>query len=102
MTMKTVTFASACIAVGVLGTIGCGAPSDAAGADGDAVDTSEDLLIGSHLRGVADADFDTAKAAFVTVETVDDGLGPVFNDASCGNCHDLGATGGAGDPIERR
>jgi len=99
MTIKTATFASACIAVGALGTIGCGSPTDGVG---ETVDTSEDLLVGSHLRGIADADFAEVKAAFVTVEDVDDGLGPVFNDAACGNCHVQGAIGGAGEATERR
>jgi CxxC motif-containing protein (DUF1111 family) len=102
MRKNTITFASACMAIGALGTIGCGSPNDGAGGAGENVDTSEDLLIGSHLRGIADADFETAKAAFVTVEGVDDGLGPVFNDAGCGNCHSQGATGGASEATERR
>jgi CxxC motif-containing protein (DUF1111 family) len=103
MAIKTATFASVCMLAGSLGTVlGCGSPSDGTDGTSDNVDTTEDLIIGSHLRGIADADFDAAKAAFVTVEDVDDGLGPIFNDAGCGNCHDLGATGGAGEAIERR
>ncbi len=40
--------------------------------------------------------------AFEEIETVDDGLGPVFNDASCASCHAAPATGGVGGTIETR
>jgi CxxC motif-containing protein (DUF1111 family) len=93
---------AACVAATAMGTAGCGAPTDGTDGSGDSVDTSQDLLIGDHLRGIADADFASAKAAFATVETINDGLGPVFNDSGCGNCHTLGASGGAGESIERR
>src|SRR5262249_53746755 len=39
---------------------------------------------------------------FSAVEAGDDGLGPVFNERACGNCHTNGAIGGAGENIERR
>ena len=58
--------------------------------------------VGDPLPGIAAADFAEAKAAFVTVEGADDGLGPVFNERACGNCHFQGAIGGAGTQIERR
>jgi CxxC motif-containing protein (DUF1111 family) len=83
-----------------MGVAGCGAQADSG--TGDQVDTTQDLLIGDHLRGIADADFNDSKTAFDTVETINDGLGPVFNDSGCGNCHNLGAQGGAGESIERR
>jgi CxxC motif-containing protein (DUF1111 family) len=82
--------------------MGCGAPSDGSGVGADGVDTTQDLLIGDHLKGIADTDFADSKAAFATVETINDGLGPIFNDAGCGNCHSQGAVGGAGTAIERR
>ena len=75
MRTKTATFAAACSAVGALDTIGCGSPSDGADGLGENVDTTEDLVIGSHLRGIADADFQEAKDAFGAVEDVDDGPG---------------------------
>jgi CxxC motif-containing protein (DUF1111 family) len=105
MKSKRAALTTALITVGSAGAFGCGAPSDStdiAQEGQDNVDTSQELLIGDHLRGIADADFNDAKAAFVTVEGVNDGLGPVFNEAACGNCHTLGAIGGAGTPIERR
>ena len=59
-------------------------------------------LVGDQLGGISSADFAEAKAAFATVEDIDDGLGPVFNEKGCGNCHTQGAIGGAGVQIERR
>ena len=58
--------------------------------------------IGDPLPGTDLAGFAEAKAAFVTVEGLDDGLGPIFNERACGNCHTQGAIGGAGTQIERR
>jgi CxxC motif-containing protein (DUF1111 family) len=57
---------------------------------------------GDPLPGITAADFAAARTAFATVEGLDDGLGPVFNEKACGNCHTQGATGGAGVQIERR
>ena len=38
----------------------------------------------------------------MTVETAEDGLGPVFNDVSCGSCHSLPAVGGGSARLETR
>jgi CxxC motif-containing protein (DUF1111 family) len=57
---------------------------------------------GDALPGISAADFQEAKDAFATVEGLDDGLGPIFNEKGCGNCHTQGAIGGAGVQIERR
>jgi CxxC motif-containing protein (DUF1111 family) len=59
-------------------------------------------VAGDPLPGITAADFAAAKAAFVTVEGLDDGLGPIFNEKACGNCHTQGSIGGAGVQIERR
>lgn len=67
-----------------------------------ATTTTAQSLIGDSLAGITAADFATAKAAFQTVEGLDDGLGPIFNEKACGNCHTQGASGGAGVQIERR
>lgn len=66
--------------------------------------TQQDLtaVAGDPLPGITAADFAAAKTAFATVEGLDDGLGPIFNETACGNCHTQGATGGAGVQIERR
>jgi CxxC motif-containing protein (DUF1111 family) len=108
MKTKKAVLLSACVCAGALGVSACGPASDISdststgAASEDTVDMTRELLIGDHLRGISDTNFNTAKTAFANVETVDDGLGPIFNDSACGNCHNLGATGGAGNPIERR
>ena len=40
------------------------------------------------------ANFTTGLAQFETVDGIEDGLGPIFNDDSCAACHTDGATGG--------
>jgi CxxC motif-containing protein (DUF1111 family) len=59
-------------------------------------------VTGDPLPGISATDFAAAKAAFATVEGLDDGLGPIFNEKACGNCHTQGSIGGAGVQIERR
>jgi CxxC motif-containing protein (DUF1111 family) len=46
--------------------------------------------------------FQAGKAAFERVFDAADGLGPVFNDTSCANCHNQGAIGGGSDTLETR
>ena len=46
--------------------------------------------------------FDDFKATFAEVETIDEGLGPTFNEASCGACHGIPVTGGSGLQLETR
>jgi CxxC motif-containing protein (DUF1111 family) len=46
--------------------------------------------------------FTQGQAEFVNVETVGDGLGPVFNEASCVTCHATPTAGGAGARLETR
>jgi len=58
--------------------------------------------VGDALPGTDAADFAAAKEAFEAVEEIEDGVGPVFNERACGNCHTEGAIGGAGVQIERR
>jgi CxxC motif-containing protein (DUF1111 family) len=58
--------------------------------------------VGDALPGTDPAEFATAKEAFEAVEGLEDGVGPVFNERACGNCHTDGAVGGAGIQIERR
>jgi CxxC motif-containing protein (DUF1111 family) len=67
-----------------------------------ATSSAQQAVIGDALGGISATDFANAKTAFNTVETVDDGLGPIFNERACGNCHNQGAPGGAGVQIERR
>src|SRR4029079_17171371 len=67
-----------------------------------AVEQDITAVAGDPLPGILAADFAAAKAAFNAVEGLDDGLGPIFNEKACGNCHTQGASGGAGVQIERR
>jgi CxxC motif-containing protein (DUF1111 family) len=46
--------------------------------------------------------FEHGKEDFEEVETVEEGMGPVFNDVSCGSCHTGGALGGGSDILETR
>ena len=46
--------------------------------------------------------FQNGKAAFVAAEDVPGGLGPVFNDTACANCHSQAAIGGGNDRLETR
>jgi CxxC motif-containing protein (DUF1111 family) len=48
------------------------------------------------------ARFQAGKAAFEEEEDEADGLGPVFNDVSCVNCHFVGNTGGGSETLETR
>lgn len=64
--------------------------------------TQAAVTLGGHLGGITDADFTEALDNFNLVETIDDGVGPVFNEVACGRCHTLGAIGGSGEQIERR
>src|SRR3989442_13698530 len=41
------------------------------------------------------ADFDAGLAEFQAVETIAEGLGPVFNGHSCAECHDAPRPGGS-------
>ena len=56
----------------------------------------------SRLSPALVARFQAGKDEFEQVETADEGLGPVFNGASCVECHDQGATGGPGTGVETR
>ncbi len=46
--------------------------------------------------------FQNGRAEFVAVEDAAEGLGPVFNDTSCANCHSVPATGGGSPRLETR
>jgi CxxC motif-containing protein (DUF1111 family) len=89
-------FALALAAVGAVAAGGCGE-----GLENDSAST-EAAAVGDRLAGISSTDFAEAKAAFNTIEGTGDGLGPIFNDRGCGACHSLGASGGAGEQVERR
>lgn len=49
----------------------------------------------SGLTAAQKTDFANGKVEFLNVETVEGGLGPIFNDVSCVACHFQGGAGGA-------
>jgi CxxC motif-containing protein (DUF1111 family) len=64
-----------------------------------------DVAVGGSLPGLTGAQsalFAEGAAAFAVVETVSDGLGPVFNEKSCASCHGIGSEGGSGTQFEVR
>src|SRR5262245_27904890 len=85
------------IAIGAIGSMGCGELDDE-------FESSAGAALGDRIPGGStnDTNFAAFKANFVSVEELDEGLGPIFNERGCGVCHDQGATGGAGRQIERR
>jgi CxxC motif-containing protein (DUF1111 family) len=61
--------------------------------------------LGDPFPGLSAADqkrFDDGLDQFNEVETVADGLGPVFNENSCAVCHTTPAVGGSGARVETR
>jgi len=81
-------------AIALAGAIGCGNASDDV--------AQEQGALGEALRGTDSTRFNEARANFALTETQEDGLGPIFNERSCAQCHSNSATGGAGQQIERR
>ncbi len=62
-------------------------------------------LPGDPLPGITAGEFEEFRLGlndFTAVETVEDGLGPAFNGASCAVCHSVPAIGGAGVVAEVR
>jgi hypothetical protein len=73
------------------------------GQDGEDTSTSiGEASLGAALPGTNSSQFSAAAANFGQTEVQGDGLGPIFNERSCGACHSVGALGGAGQNIERR
>src|SRR5262249_30057205 len=67
-----------------------------------AVDAGGAVAIpGAPLPGISADAFRAASDAFNEDETIETGLGPLFNATSCGHCHSLGGLGGAGTQINR-
>jgi CxxC motif-containing protein (DUF1111 family) len=79
----------------------------ACSANGSADDLvlAKSALIGDAVAGLTaaqQAQFAEARGVFNEVETVADGVGPVFNERACGACHSVGAAGGSGVQFEVR
>lgn len=93
-------------------TAGCGGQPSTALTEGDATDDhlrDDDVStvfqahsVGDTLPGTDPEAFEEARQAFAELETIEDGLGPIFNDTGCGACHTTPVLGGSGDQIERR
>jgi CxxC motif-containing protein (DUF1111 family) len=86
------------MAVGVMSTVAACAPST----ERDVLAMRSSALLGDPLPGTDTVAFDANADTFAEVETVDDGVGPVFNERACGNCHNVGALGGSGVQFEVR
>jgi CxxC motif-containing protein (DUF1111 family) len=96
-----------CSGILMAGGVGVGCAAQSVDDDNLAFSAADQELtaaavVGDALPGTSATAFAAAKAAFVTVEGLDDGLGPIFNEKACGNCHTQGSIGGAGVQIERR
>jgi CxxC motif-containing protein (DUF1111 family) len=66
---------------------------------------AQNATFGLALRGLSAADndkFADGRAEFLKVENVNDGLGPVFNGRSCGECHNAPAPGGGSNRLVTR
>jgi CxxC motif-containing protein (DUF1111 family) len=92
----------ACLAstVAMAGLYGVGCGSEAS--DQEDLGAETNAILGDALPGTNAATFATAKANFAAAENADDGLGPIFNERSCGACHANGTVGGAGENVEQR
>jgi CxxC motif-containing protein (DUF1111 family) len=71
----------------------------------EGVATEKQPLVGGFLPGLQLSSPDLleeATEAFAAIEQITDGVGPIFNERACGNCHIEGAIGGSGPNTERR
>lgn len=96
-------------AVAALGQTACGENVDIGLPEHDATSTSEQLLqlarsgqLGHPLPGTNPAAFARATEQFTRSRTIEDGLGPTFNETACANCHQSPVVGGAGSQSVRR
>ncbi|MBC8131613.1 MAG: hypothetical protein H7X95_01425 [Deltaproteobacteria bacterium] len=92
-----VPFLCSMVVMGALGAMGCGEELEAQSEVSQAA-------IGDFLPGlqVSPDLLDESRTAFMAVEDINAGVGPIFNLNACGGCHTNGAVGGAGEQIERR
>jgi CxxC motif-containing protein (DUF1111 family) len=96
--------ASGCIAMS-WALSGCGGSAAAVAVDGGPVDPGAPVPpapLGESIAGLTATErnlFIQGRDSFAAVEDAADGLGPVFNGRSCGECHSSGALGGAATNI---
>jgi CxxC motif-containing protein (DUF1111 family) len=92
----------------VIGFAGCGAEGTIGASPDESGSESEiraTTMPGDPLPGLTAAElelFNAGKEEFGNVEGVADGLGPVFNDVSCGACHNVPALGGGATRLVTR
>jgi CxxC motif-containing protein (DUF1111 family) len=86
----------------VLGGLVVGAQGCATDSTDPELGTTEQHAIGDPFAKTDPTAFAAARANFAEPEDINDGLGPVFNERSCGNCHSTPAIGGSGSQVERR
>ncbi len=96
-----------CVTLIAMVATGAGAGCGGTGGEGDetVAQSSEAVSVGASLPGLTSAQqtlFANGEAAFVVIEGISDGLGPLFNEKSCGTCHSIGAIGGSGTQFEVR
>jgi len=93
---RSTLFASGMLAVIITSCSGVDATT------GETIASENESLLGGQLAGISSTAFAAARTNFLAIEGPADGLGPIFNERACGNCHSTGAVGGAGENIERR
>jgi len=98
----------AILGIVIIGIAGCGAEGSI-GASPDEGGSDQEITVTTHfgdpLPGLTAAQlarFNAGKEEFGTAETPADGLGPVFNDVSCGACHSAPALGGGSSRLVTR
>jgi CxxC motif-containing protein (DUF1111 family) len=73
--------------------------------ESDDLGSTAQALAGDSLPGLTveqSQEFADGLDAFNEVEDVAKGLGPVYNERACGNCHNVGGPGGSGVQFEQR
>jgi CxxC motif-containing protein (DUF1111 family) len=80
----------------------CSAAESSDSGESTAVVQQSATVLGGALAGTDATAFAGARDLFAAVETINDGVGPIFNGTSCGACHSSPVVGGSGAQIERR
>jgi len=99
---------SLCTLIGLGALAGCGAEGDLSDSQSDDFnrrgndERNRQPRNPAALPGTDMTAFEAGLEAFAEAETIEDGLGPTFNENGCGTCHTSPVVGGSGDQIERR
>jgi CxxC motif-containing protein (DUF1111 family) len=101
MSSRTFKYLPSAIGAVALAGAACGGQSPTEGVG----EQEQSVSVGGSVSGLTAAQqtlFSNGATQFNQIETIADGLGPVFNEKSCGTCHDESGQGGAGVQIETR